>query len=130
MGFETKNSGGKHVRFTTPYLDSIIPESTGKLSPWKTPNFYFYEIANQKGEMFIQLYFYCKNLSDDMKEAFTHLADVLYLGDLTKGYKLYFKSSKYQNTDDDTADGIARQLDIMFAEVQEFEKAVADKWNC
>ena len=64
-----------------------------------------------------------------MKEAFTHLADVLDLGDLTKGYKLYFKSSKYQNTDDDTSEGIERQLDIMFAEVQDFEKSVADKWN-
>lgn len=24
--------------------------------------------------MYIQLYFYCRNLSDDMKEAFIHLA--------------------------------------------------------
>lgn len=129
IGFDPKNSSGKLVRFTTPYLDSIIPESTGKLSPWKTPNFYFYEIANQKGEMFVQLYFYCKNLSDEMKEAFLHLSDILDLGELSKGYKLYFKSSKYQNTDDDTADGIARQLDIMFTEIQDFEKSVADKWS-
>ena len=129
IGFDPKNSSGKLVRFTTPYLDSIIPESTGKLSPWKTSNFYFYEIANQKGEMFVQLYFYCKNLSDEMKEAFNNLSDILGLGELSKGYKLYFKSSKYQNTDDDTAEGIAKQLDIMFAEIQEFEKGVFDKWN-
>ena len=64
-----------------------------------------------------------------MKEAFLHLSDILDLGELSKGYKLYFKSSKYQNTDDDTAEGIARQLDIMFAEIQEFEKDVSDKWN-
>ena len=127
--FDPKNSSEKLVRFTTPYLDSIIPESTEKLSPWKTPNFYFYEIANPKGEMFIQLYFYCQNLSNDMKETFTRLADILDIGDLTKGFKLYFKSSKYQNTDDDTTDGIARQLDIMLAEVQEFEKKIADKWE-
>ena len=64
-----------------------------------------------------------------MKAAFVHLSDILDLGELSKGYKLYFKSSKYQNTDDDTAEGIARQLDIMFAEIQEFEKNVASKWN-
>ena len=64
-----------------------------------------------------------------MKEAFLHLSDILDLGELSKGYKLYFKSSKYQNTDDDTADGIARQLDIMFTEIQDFEKSVADKWS-
>ena len=129
IGFDPKNNSGKLVRFTTPYLDSIIPVSTGKLSPWKTPNFYFYEIVNQKGEMFIQLYFYCRNLSDEMKDAFTHLAEVLDIGELTKGYKLYFKSSKYQNTDDDTAEGISRQLDIMFAEIEDFEKSVSEKWN-
>ena len=34
-----------------------------------------------------------------MKEAFIHLSDILDLGELSKGYKLYFKSSKYQNSD-------------------------------
>ena len=55
-----------------------------------------------------------------------HLTDVLDLGELTKGHKLYFKLSKYQNTDDDTAEGISRQLDIMFAEVEAFEEEVAE----
>lgn len=127
--FDPKNSSGKFVRFTTPYLDSIIPKSLGKLSPWKTENFYFYEIANQKGEMFIQLYFYCKNISDEMRDAFSHLAEIMNLDELTQGYKLYFKSSKYQNADEDTPEGISRQLDIMFAELQEFEKGVSQKWN-
>ena len=129
VGFDPKNSSDKLVRFTTPFLDSIIPESIEKFSPWKTPNFYFYEIANYKGEMYIQLYFYCQCLSDNMKETFIRLADLLGIGELTKGYKLYFKSSKYQNTDDDTSESIAKQLDIMFAEVQEFEKDVAQKWD-
>ena len=129
VGFDPKNSSDKLVRFTTPFLDSIIPESIGKPSPWKTPNFYFYEIANYKGEMYIQLYFYCQCLNDNMKEAFIRLADLLGIGELTKGYKLYFKSSKYQNADDDTSESIAKQLDIMFAEVQEFEKDVAQKWD-
>ena len=129
IGFNQKNCSGKLVRFTTPYLDSIIPISTGKLSPWKTSNYYFYEIANKKGEMFIQLYFYCKNLTEEMKETFVHLSNLLDLGELSKGYKLYFKSSKYHNSDDDTAEGISRQLDIMFAEVEEFEKSIAEKWN-
>lgn len=129
VGFDPKNSSDKLVRFTTPFLDSIIPESIGKPSPWKTPNFYFYEIANYKGEMYIQLYFYCQCLSDNMKEAFIRLADLLGIGELTKGYKLYFKSSKYQNADDDNSESIAKQLDIMFAEVQEFEKDVAQKWD-
>ena len=64
-----------------------------------------------------------------LSSAFVQLSDILDIGELSKGYKLYFKSSKYKNTDDDTADGITRQLDIMFAEIQEFEENVASKWD-
>ena len=64
-----------------------------------------------------------------LSSAFVQLSDILDIGELSKGYKLYFKSSKYKNTDDDKTDGIARQLDIMFAEIQEFEENVASKWD-
>ena len=64
-----------------------------------------------------------------LSSAFVQLSDILDIGELSKGYKLYFKFSKYKNTDDDTTDGIARQLDIMFAEIQEFEENVASKWD-
>ena len=53
--YDEVNSQGRYVRFTTPIMNSLIPESTDKLSPWKTKNFYFYEITNYKGEFFIQL---------------------------------------------------------------------------
>ncbi|MCR5475597.1 MAG: DUF262 domain-containing HNH endonuclease family protein [Lachnospiraceae bacterium] len=126
--FDRKNSGGKLVRFTTPYLNSIIPESSGKLSPWKTSNFYFYEIANKKGEIYVQLYFYCRNLSDEMKDAFGHLADILNLGELEKGYKLYFKSSTFEKSDSDTTDRLSKALDTMLDEVNQFESEIKQKW--
>lgn len=129
IGFDQKNSSSRLVRFTTPFLDSIIPVSTGKLSPWKTTNFYFYEIANQNGEMHIQLYFYCRNLSDEMREAFKKLADLMDKGELAKGYKLYFTSTKYKSSDEDTVEEISTQLDKMFEEVRSFEKEVSEKWN-
>lgn len=127
--FDRKNSTNKLVRFTTPYLDSIIPESTDKLSPWGTTNFYFYEIANYKGTMHIQLYFYCKNLTSEMKDAFIALSESLDLGELNKGYKLYFKSFEYTNKDDDTEETVQAQLDMMFEEVKSFEAIVASKWK-
>ena len=129
IGFEVKNSQGRLVRFTTPFLDSIIPTSTKKLSPWNTPNYYFYEIANKKGEMYIQLYFYCRNLSDEMKDTFTRLAEILDLGELSKGYMLFFKSSVYHNTDEDTPETIFKQLDRMFSEVNAFENSIYEKWD-
>ena len=129
IGYDSKNSQGKLVRFTTPYLDSIIPVSSNKLSPWKTSNFYFYEIANQKGEMFVQLYFYCQNLSAEMKDAFIHLSSILGLGELVKGYKLYFISSKHQNKDDDTEEILESALDEMFKEIQTFENNIKNQWS-
>ena len=127
--FNPENSQARYVRFTTPTLNSLIPESTDKLSPWNTNNFYFYEITNYKGELFIQLYFYCKNLSQNMKDAFVHLSDILGLGDLAKGYKLYFISTAFKNDDEDTKETIMSQLDTIWGEVQAFEKRVLEKWD-
>ena len=127
--FDSANSRNRYVRFTTPVLNELIPESTDKLSPWKTKNFYFYEITNYRGELFIQLYFYCKNLTPEMKDAFIHLANVMGLGKLSKGYKLYFISKAYKNSDDDTVDVVMSQLDSIFQEVQTFEAEVISKWN-
>ena len=127
--FDPVNSQGRYVRFTTPAMNACIPDSTGKLSPWKTSNFYFYEITNYKGELFIQLYFYCKNLTPKMKDAFIHLANILDLGELSKGYKLYFQSSAFQNDDEDTAETVNAQLDALFKEVQDFESDVVSRWN-
>ena len=110
-------------------MNSLIPESTDKLSPWKTKNFYFYEITNYKGEFFVQLYFYCKNLTQEMKDAFIHLSEICGLGDLPKGYKLYFRSSVFQNDDDDTKEVIFSQLESIFEEIHSFESDVSSKWS-
>ena len=127
--FDINNSQGRYVRFTTPIMNSLIPESKEKLSLWNTNNFYFYEITNYKGELFIQLYFYCSKISQEMREAFTHLATILDLGGLTKGYMLFFKSKAFKNDDNDTKETIESQLDTMFEEVQMFETYVSSKWN-
>lgn len=126
--FDVNNSKNRYVRFTTPALNSIIPESPEKLSPWKTRNFYFYEITNYKGEFFVQLYFYCKGITQEMRSAFVHLAEILELGKLTQGYKLYFKSSAFKNDDSDTVEIVSNQLDKMLVEVRQFENSVLEKW--
>ena len=78
--------------------------------------------------MFVQLYFYCQNLSAEMKDAFIHLSSILGLGELVKGYKLYFISSKHQNKDDDTEDNLESALDEMFKEIQVFENNIKNLW--
>ena len=127
--FDPKNSQGPYVRFTTSFLDSIIPESTGKLSPWHTTNFYFYEIVNIKEELFIQLVFYGRNLSDEMKDVLARLTNIVNSGEIIRGYNILFRSSSYTNSDDNSLDVISSQLDLMFQEVQDFEMNVKNSWN-
>lgn len=126
--FNPENSASRFVRFTTPVLNSLIPESQDKLSPWKTKNFYFYEITNYKDKFFVQLYFYCKNISDKMEDAFVHLSQILGLGDLTKGYKLYFKSTAFDACDNDTEEVILSRLETIFEEIRRFEANISSKW--
>lgn len=129
VGFDPINSSPTLIRFTTPYLDSIIPLSTDKMSPWNTMNFYFYEIVNRKGLMTVKLYFYCKRISPEMREVFTRLAKILELGELEKGYMLYFQTSTFQHTDEDTEKSLFLQLDTLFAEIQAFENKVSEEWT-
>ena len=129
IGFKRENSAYRYVRFTTPVLDSLLPESKDSLSPWKTNNFYFYEITNTKGEFFIQLYVYCKGISDEMRAAFNHFASVLDKGELKKGYMLFFKSTSFANSDNDTEETIRTQLNAVFEDVQHFEQDLLAKWK-
>lgn len=129
VNYDPRFTKSKWVRFTTPFIDEIIPVSQDRLSPWKSSNFHFYEIVNQKTEVFIQLCFYCKGISNEMKEAFNHLSEVTNKGELGNGYKVFFKSTAFQKKDDDKAESIVTQLERLFEEVTAFEADVADKWN-
>ena len=129
IGFKRENSAHRYVRFTTKNLDSIIPLSPAVLSPWKTTNFYFYEITNYKNEFYIQLYFYCKNLTEEMRQSISRLSTILNKGELKKGYMLFFKSTPFANADDDNEETILGQLDMMYAEVKTFEEDVLGKWT-
>ena len=127
--FDDNNCQGRYVRFTTPTLNTLIPDSTDKLSPWKTKNYYFYEITNYKGEFFVQLYFYCKNLTNEMRKAFVQLSEIRGLGELSNGYKLFFKSATFPNEDDDTKTIVVTQLNSILEEIFAFEKDISSKWN-
>ena len=126
--YNPQNSQGRYVRFTTPAMNSLIPESPEKLSVWKTKNYYFYEITNYKGKFFVQLYFYCKTVYPEMRNAMAHLSEILGLGELSNGYKLFFKSSEYSNDSNDTVETINKQLDQMLEEIKTFEKEILSKW--
>ena len=126
--YDSQNSQGRYVRFTTPIMNRLIPDSPEKLSLWKTKNYYFYEITNYKGKFYIQLYFYCKTVYPEMKEAMERLSGILGLGELPSGYKLFFKSSEHSNDSNDTDEMIQKQLGQMWEEIKTFEQEILSKW--
>lgn len=127
--FDADTCEGRYVRFTTPFLNHVIPVNKDTLSPWRTSNYYFYEITNFKNELYVQLYFYCKGITDEMKAAFTKLVALTDGGKLTQGYRLFFKSTAFLNNADDTEEAVMGQLDKCLEEIKKFETDVQTKWN-
>ena len=127
--FDIKNCEGRYVRFTTPFLNSVIPTNEDLLSPWKTNNYYFYEITSDKNELYVQLYFYCKGITDEMRTAFQKLANLTDGGKLTQGYRLFFKSSVFTQAENSTKSEIKNHLYRCLEEVRAFEMTIQDKWD-
>ena len=127
--FDIKNCEGRYVRFTTPFLNSVIPTNEDILSPWNTNNYYFYEITSDKNELYVQLYFYCKGITDEMRTAFQKLAELTDGGKLTQGYRLFFKSSVFTRAENSTKSEIKNHLYRCLEEVRAFEMTIQDKWD-
>ncbi|MBO1288612.1 DUF262 domain-containing protein [Faecalibacterium sp. Marseille-Q3530] len=127
--FDADTCEGRYVRFTTPFLNQAIPTNKDVLSPWRTSNYYFYEITNFKNELYVQLYFYCKGITDEMRTAFLRMAELTDGGKLTQGYRLFFKSTVFANSENDTEEVIMSQLDKCLEEIHNFEAPIQSKWN-
>lgn len=127
--FDADTCEGRYVRFTTPFLNQVIPTNKDVLSPWRTSNYYFYEITNYKSELYVQLYFYCKGITDEMRTAFLKIAELTDGGKLTQGYRLFFKSTVFANSENDTEEVIMGQLDKCLEEIHNFEAPIQSKWN-
>ena len=131
ISFSRKNSAGRYVRFTTPLLNGILPENAENLSPWKTRNYYFYEITRQNGRLFIQLYLYTLGITSEMEQAYAKLANLLGLENPHReyGYVRYFRSSLLKSDDGEGEDIVIPQLEKLFGEVVSFENRIRDKWS-
>ncbi len=127
--FDADTCEGRYVRFTTPFLNRVIPTNKDVLSPWRTSNYYFYEITNFKNELYVQLYFYCKGITDEMRTAFLKMTELTDGGKLTQGYRLFFKSTVFANSENDTEEVIMSQLDKCLEEIQNFEAPIQARWN-
>ena len=77
----------------------------------------------------VQLYFYCKGITDEMRTAFQKLANLTDGGKLTQGYRLFFKSSVFTQAENSTKSEIKNHLYRCLEEVRAFEMTIQDKWD-
>lgn len=131
--FDEKNSKNRYIRFTTPTLNSVLPDSEKENSAWKTRNFYFYEITKWGGKFYIQLALYCRGLSDNMKIAFSNFLELMGRegdGKQEGYYQVFYNiATVHENSEDDTEQATWEQLDAMFEEIKVFERNLLDRWN-
>ena len=78
---------------------------------------------------YVQLYFYCKGITDEMRTAFQKLANLTDGGKLTQGYRLFFKSSVFTQAENSTKSEIKNHLYRCLEEVRAFEMTIQDKWD-
>ena len=127
--FDQRFSAGRYARYTTPVMNNLIPDNVSKLSPWGSKNFYFYEIVDDRGKLFVQLAIYCRSISDELRNALSHLSKILGKGALPSGYGIFLKTEPYVYRKEDTEQDIIAALDSMFEDVHAFERDVLSKWN-
>lgn len=72
--YDLKDSEKTMLRFTTPTMSKILPDSEDTLSAWNTRNYYFYEIIN-KGDNKTRINFVINsdNIPNDLNERITIL---------------------------------------------------------
>ncbi len=119
-----------HMRFTTPAMSKIIPDSEKPDSDWKTKNHYFYEIwvKEPDHDFFMQIALNTTNISMEQRRIFDHIME------LRKDVQVAGKGAKYLNPfvvkHQDwyclKSDDIWICADQMFDELRYFEREIEE----
>ena len=64
-----------------------------------------------------------------MRTAFLKMAELTDGERLTQDYRLFFKSTVFANSENDTEEVIMGQLDKCLEEIHNFEAPIQSKWN-
>jgi hypothetical protein len=120
--FDEKNSQKGVVRFQTPKMSSILPDSDENISVWKNKQFYFYEIHITTEKLRVLLVVSMENLPyrEELNKRNFKLGQ-------EKKYKTIWSSQnkniqRKQNTGVANEDQIISCLNELFKEVQKNEK--------
>ncbi len=121
--------GKTYVRFRTPYLDSLIPDSAEADSGWNTNNHYFYEVRNLDGkDFFIQMSVSGRNMTDEQKQVFVKINENFPSRQQKENWqwRTHFVSKRGKTGDELSDEKIYAQLDKMLDEINLFESKIKE----
>ena len=129
-----ENTSDATTRFTTAIMSGILPDVPGRVSAWKTENFYFYEVRNQclisgEHEVYIQMAIGSKDMPDDLRETCDRI-NAFYPAEQKKedwAYRINFSTKHVIFGEDTENEALINQLDAFLEDVQEFERELSRK---
>ena len=121
-----------YTRFRTPYMTALFPDVEDAPSGWNTAGHCFYEVLNRDGKsLYVWLAISAKNIPDDQRAVADFLAENYRKNNDNPDWqwRTPFRTKKYDLTETVSEGDVFQILDSCLAEIEDFEKDVAAKWQ-
>ena len=121
-----------YTRFRTPYMAALFPDVEGAPSGWNTAGHCFYEVLNRDGKsLYVWLAISAKNIPDDQRAVADFLAENYRKNNDNPDWQWRspFRTKKYDLAEVVSEEDVFQILDSCMAEIENFEKDVAAKWQ-
>ncbi len=128
--FTPVHSSDRTIRYTTETMSRYLPDVPGRLSDWKTENFYFYEIRNMpikitsNHALSIQLVVNVKNIPEELLMAADRINEALPADRYGKDYRIMCSTRQVLFDKEAEAGAIAGQMDLFLKEMETYEQKV------
>ncbi len=121
-----------YTRFRTSYMAALFPDVEGAPSGWNTAGHCFYEVLNRDGKsLYVWLAISAKNIPDDQRTVADFLAENYRKNNDNPDWqwRTPFRTKKYDLAETVSEGDVSQILDNCLAEIEDFEKDVAAKWQ-
>lgn len=130
LEIDLERSGKSIIRFTTPYMSLLFPDSQSADSGWNTKKRYYYEISNYVGERIgMGCVVSSRNLPEELITTCNKIDELFLLKNRKENWqwRTFFPAKPFKISRDTSDEKIAEMLDRQFAEVQASEKQLEEK---
>ena len=137
IGFSRENSSKAYTRFTTPFMDELLPRHDQPVSGWHSSCMYFYEVCSTPGRIGVVLTVCSDNLTLVQREHFDRLVQQLNMNtkENWRWKRLFNTGQKKMKNEmqldemqpDELRRGVWSVMDSYWKKVQGFEEDLGQK---